>query len=342
MFDRDGAEQRQLACCGSVVGNGGTGGGGGDAESRASFELAIEALLEGESVLLFCATKRGCENAAGRLAQEVQRTWRLADEQSADQTVDRMDDDENVAAVANNVEEEGGADSGGAADYSRKQRSRAARALSSAKVQAPDDLVAAVERAGVGFHHAGLSPDVRRTLESQFREGGVRALVATSTLAAGVNLPASRVVIMSGLHDSYILVVKRPDHHVPCHYYRRVVIMSPRGGIGQLLEAAQVVQMAGRAGRGGACGVDAGSAFIVAQPRDRNASFELFRARVPQLRSVLWTPGEGMPKRPTGAGVAAAGASSRATVQTAPPPSAGDLQRISRAVLEVRTLTWFV
>ncbi|MEC8722848.1 MAG: DEAD/DEAH box helicase, partial [Candidatus Thermoplasmatota archaeon] len=48
---------------------------------------------------------------------------------------------------------------------------------------------------GVGFHHAGLSPRQRDIVEEAFKEGVLVALVATPTLAQGVNLPSRRVIV---------------------------------------------------------------------------------------------------------------------------------------------------
>lgn len=86
------------------------------------------------------------------------------------------------------------------------------------------ELLADLVRRGVAFHHAGLGGGHRRIIEDAFRNGKIKALAATPTLAFGVNLPARVVVI---------------------HNYRRY-----EPGYGYYpITVLEYKQMAGRAGR---------------------------------------------------------------------------------------------
>ena len=115
---------------------------------------------------------------------------------------------------------------------------------------------------GVAWHHAGLHPEARTLVERGFRENSIQVICCTTTMATGVNLPASRVVI----HGAY--------------QYRK-------GGRGHaLIGSRDLQQMVGRAGRAGFATL--GEAFVIApkpneidwcsirvpsngQPRDRAA-----------------------------------------------------------------------
>jgi helicase len=86
------------------------------------------------------------------------------------------------------------------------------------------DLLAELVKRGTAFHHAGLGGAHRRLIEKAFRNGKIKVLAATPTLAFGVNLPARMVVI---------------------HDYRRY-----EPGYGYYpISVLEYKQMAGRAGR---------------------------------------------------------------------------------------------
>ena len=58
-----------------------------------------------------------------------------------------------------------------------------------------DTALAAMLSAGVCYHDSGLTADERVLVEEGFSSGVLHVLCCTSTLAAGVNLPATRFVM---------------------------------------------------------------------------------------------------------------------------------------------------
>jgi helicase len=77
---------------------------------------------------------------------------------------------------------------------------------------------------GAAFHHAGLRRESRGLIEGGFRKGLIKCISSTPTLAAGLNLPARRVIIRDYLRYSV------------------------EGGM-QPIPVREYHQMAGRAGR---------------------------------------------------------------------------------------------
>jgi superfamily II RNA helicase len=80
-------------------------------------------------------------------------------------------------------------------------------------------------RLGVGLHHAGILPGLKRLIETLFERGLCRVVFATETMSLGIHMPARSVVLQS--------LTKRTD----------------RGF--RSLSHNELTQMAGRAGRRG-------------------------------------------------------------------------------------------
>uniref|UniRef100_A0A0N4ZRX6 Helicase POLQ-like n=1 Tax=Parastrongyloides trichosuri TaxID=131310 RepID=A0A0N4ZRX6_PARTI len=141
----------------------------------------IKDVIPKRSVIIFCPTKQNCENVCKMIAKFVPKAL-------------------------------------------KKPCSKREEIINSIKNENDGEIEEAMEigiRAGIAYHHSGLSGEERQLIESGFHEGTLYVICATSTLAAGVNLPA-----------------------------RRVIIKNPMVGI-EFIEKSQYLQMIGRAGRAG-------------------------------------------------------------------------------------------
>ncbi|RDA83809.1 hypothetical protein CP532_4611 [Ophiocordyceps camponoti-leonardi (nom. inval.)] len=107
-------------------------------------------------------------------------------------------------------------------------------------------IISALGR-GVAVHHAGMNRRYRQTVEILFRKGFITVVVATGTLALGVNMPCKTVVFLG---DSVFLT------------------------------ALNYLQAAGRAGRRGFDYL--GNVIFAGMPPER--AFEVMSSRLPDLR----------------------------------------------------------
>ncbi|MBT0158922.1 DEAD/DEAH box helicase [Candidatus Bathyarchaeota archaeon A05DMB-2] len=77
----------------------------------------------------------------------------------------------------------------------RSLEQEAEKILSAGERTRISESLAELVKCGTAFHHAGLAGAHRRLIEDLFRQGKIKVLTATPTLAFGVNLPARTVVV---------------------------------------------------------------------------------------------------------------------------------------------------
>ncbi|XP_026152749.1 helicase POLQ-like isoform X2 [Mastacembelus armatus] len=112
---------------------------------------------------------------------------------------------------------------------------------------------------GLAYHHSGLTTEERKLVEEAYSSGVLCLLTCTSTLAAGINLPARRVILRS----PYVAT--------------------------DFLKRSQYKQMVGRAGRAGIDTV--GESILILQDKDRHMAKTLMCAPMENCYSNLMHDG---------------------------------------------------
>jgi len=119
--------------------------------------LALSTVKSGGQALIFASTRKSAVTVAKKVASEIEEVLSKPMKRSLEHVAERI-----LAAG---------------------ERTRISETLA--------ELV----KRGTAFHHAGLGGGHRKLIEDSFREGKIKVLTATPTLAFGVNLPARTVII---------------------------------------------------------------------------------------------------------------------------------------------------
>lgn len=122
-----------------------------------AINLALNTVKTGGQALMFASTRKNAVTLARKVADEIPKVMSKPARRSLEHEANRI--------------------------LATGERTRLGESLA--------ELV----RCGTAFHHAGLAGGHRRIIEQSFREGKIKVLTATPTLAFGVNLPARTVVI---------------------------------------------------------------------------------------------------------------------------------------------------
>jgi helicase len=122
-----------------------------------AINLALNTIKFGGQALIFASTRKNAVTLANRVAGEIEEVLSKSAKRALENEAERI--------------------------LASGERTRISESLA--------ELV----KRGTAFHHAGLGGGHRKLIEDSFRQGKIKVLTATPTLAFGVNLPARTVII---------------------------------------------------------------------------------------------------------------------------------------------------
>eukprot|EP00063_Salmo_salar_P010020 XP_013984855.1 PREDICTED: helicase POLQ-like [Salmo salar] len=158
----------------------------------------VTEVIPSQSCLVFCPTKKNCENVAGMICKYLKE------------------------------------------DFIQHKQAEKAVLLGELRSSGNGSLCPVLKKTvqyGLAYHHSGLTSEERKLVEEAYSAGVLCLLTCTSTLAAGINLPARRVILRS----PYVAA--------------------------DFLKRSQYKQMVGRAGR---AGIDThGESILILQDKDK-------------------------------------------------------------------------
>ncbi len=129
-----------------------------DKKQSPLFELVHRTLSRKKQALVFINTRKGAESAAESVGKEIKTKLKPGELEALSELSDK------ILHIL---------------EYPTRQCERLSRCI----------------KMGTAFHHAGLTNKQRSLIEDSFKSGLIKTICATPTLAAGINLPAYRVII---------------------------------------------------------------------------------------------------------------------------------------------------
>nr|XP_046225741.1 LOW QUALITY PROTEIN: helicase POLQ-like [Oncorhynchus gorbuscha] len=176
----------------------------------------VTEVIPSQSCLVFCPTKKNCENVAGMICKYLKE------------------------------------------DFIQHKQAEKAVLLGELRSSGNGSLCPVLKKTvpyGLAYHHSGLTSEERKLVEEAYSAGVLCLLTCTSTLAAGINLPARRVILRS----PYVAA--------------------------DFLKRSQYKQMVGRAGR---AGIDThGESILILQDKDKVLVKKLVSAPMEICKSNL-------------------------------------------------------
>ncbi|XP_072310249.1 helicase POLQ-like isoform X2 [Eucyclogobius newberryi] len=176
----------------------------------------VTEVIPTHSCLVFCPTKKNCENVASMICKYLKE------------------------------------------DFLRHREAEKSTLLRELRDSGNGNMCPVLRRTvpfGIAYHHSGLTTAERKLVEEAYSSGVLCLLTCTSTLAAGVNLPARRVILRSPFIAT------------------------------EFLKISQYKQMVGRAGR---AGIDtAGESILILQEKEKKMAKSLVCAPVENCYSNL-------------------------------------------------------
>ena len=198
-------------------------------ESKVLNTLCIDGLKKGQPVLIFCPTKLACQQVCKQLTTDLPIYFGYIVTHNRDTKI--------LEQLA----------------HSRQRIIDDMEALNP-NVEIEPTFIKGIEF-GIAYHHSNISSKLKQIIEEAYYNGIISIIIATTTLAAGVNLPAGRVLIKS-------LTVGKDN-----------------------LEVAQYKQMIGRAGRAGQAAY--GEAFLVVKKHELDSAADLVNRQIPDVTSQI-------------------------------------------------------